>query len=857
MRYRTDKAIYVLHYEGGAEIASELCGALSAEGVLISDGGTKDAFASRWEGAGAFVFIGALAIAVRSVAGLLKDKAEDPALVAVSEDGGVSLPVISGHIGLATDLARECAQALSSRGALYVPTTSSDRAGFTAPDLWAARRGYHILLRSRLASAIMKLKASGSINVWIDPILTEHGISFPLPFGYKISGEQHEADIIVSPRAIQKLSGAKPQIVPRVVTAGIGCRQGIGADVIERVLKSALSSNFNGPFLVEAMAGFRTVEAKRGEAGIAKLAASYAMPLVIVPDEEILSAEGDFSPSAASRHIGLPGAAEPAAATAGQLLGARVAESGVTVALSLSMPVEEGELAVVGIGPGDPRFVTMEARSAIDASDVVIGYGLYVDLLPETWKRGKVVERYGMGEEESRVSRALSYAEYGYRVALVSGGDASLFGIASLCLSMASSDSSKNIRVIPGITAAQAAGALAGAPYSNGLALVSLSDYLQKWGDVVRSLEGACESGLSVAVYNPVSRNLDEHLSELRRIFAGRRALLFRDAGRAGGSVAELPVEEIGASSVDMRTMMLILSPASREKYLGGKKFWVEARGYPSETARAEGEPGKPESLGQFLVLGGTTEGRSAASCLTQSGFSVSVSVTRDAGAATVPDGARALIGPRDSGGWAKLFGDGDARADLLGVIDATHPFAENASAEIASACGAASIPLCRFAREEDAPQGAIIAQDLQSAVKKAIDATSGDDVIFLAIGTKGLKTVMPLLRSAGRGVLARMLPTAPSIAQASACLDPREIVAMWGAGDADFNEALCRGRNVRCIVSRESGPPGGVAEKAAAAARLGIPLVLIKRPAENPMTTRVMSKDELLSWCRELAAGK
>jgi precorrin-6x reductase len=851
-RFHTDGEVFVLHYAAGESTASELCAALGASRVPISEGGTKEAFASRWQDAGAFVFVGALAIAVRSISGLITDKALDPAVVAVSEDGGISLPVIAGHIGLATDLARECAEILSARGALYVPTTSSDRAGFTAPDLWASRRGYHILLRSRLAAVISKFRENGEITAWLDPIMAEHGVELPLPFGYSLVGEQSAADIVISPRAIQKLVGAKPQIVPKVVTLGIGSRAGVKADTVDTVVKGAMSKNFHGPFLMEAVAELRTVEAKMEERGILEFAGNHSLRMVVVPDADILSMDDKFSPSAASRHIGLPGAAEPAAASAGSLLGERVAEMGITVAISLSKPPEAGDLAITGTGPGDARFVTAEARAAIDAAEVIIGYGLYVELLPDSWKRGKIVESFGMGEEEDRVARAFSYVESGYRVALVSGGDATVFGMASLCLSMApASVGPDRIRVIPGITALQAAGAAMGAPYSNGFAAVSMSDYLQPWQDVIRALEGARESGLAVAIYNPVSKGLSEKLEEVRKIFASRRAVIVRDAGRKGETLAEMPVAEITPEKLDMRSVIFILSPNAAERDLGGKKIWLEARGYESEKAALK----KPKIFGQFLVLGGASEGREAAAALLERGFSVTVSVTREAGAATVPRGANMIVGARDWRDWSEMLDDPVSKEGLLGVVDATHPFAEDASREISSACKAVGVPLCRYLRKEELPEDAVTAADLSEAADRAIELTSGEEVIFLAIGTNGLKTVMPRIREAGRGVLVRMLPTAESMRLADrAGLRPMEIIASWGAGSADFNEALCRDRNVRVIVSRDSGARGGVADKAEAARRLGIPLVLVSRPEEIPEAARAYDAGELLRWCEELS---
>jgi precorrin-6x reductase len=265
-----------------------------------------------------------------------------------------------------------------------------------------------------------------------------------------------------------------------------------------------------------------------------------------------------------------------------------------------------------------------------------------------------------------------------------------------------------------------------------------------------------------------------------------------------------------------------------------------------------------PRVLGQFLVLGGTTEGREVASCLLEHGFSVTVSVTREAGAFSVPKGANLLMGGRDAAKWVKILTDQNVREELRGVIDATHPFANEASREIASACEGTDVPLRRFVRAEEVPEGAIMASDLGHAIDRAIKITSGDDVLFLTLGTNDLGLVMPRIRKSGRSVLVRMLPTVQSIKQAErAGLSPREIVAIWGAGDADFNAALCGERNVRCIVSRESGSHGRVAEKAEASRRLEIPLVLIARPAEPEGVTRLGDFDELLDWCNELAASE
>jgi cobalt-precorrin 5A hydrolase/precorrin-3B C17-methyltransferase len=839
---------YVLYYDSGRDVARVISEALGAEPVEILAGGTAEAFSLRWDDAGAFIFVGALAIAVRSVSPLLRDKAADPALVVVSEDGAVVLPVISGHMGGASDLARTCSDALSTFGAAFVPTTSSDRSGFAAPDLWASRRGWNVLLRAALASVIRKLTVNGEILVWVDPVLSDKGITFPLPAGYIVTKDQPDADLIISPRSIQRLVGAKPQIVPRVITVGIGCRRGTSEDTLERVLKKAFTSCPKGPFLMEAMREFRSSEVKSDEGGLLSLAERYALPLSIVSDDEMRAMEGNFSPSAAEKYLGLPGVAEPAAASAGDLLGPRLAEEGVTVALSISIAAERGELSVVGSGPGDARYITAEAKDAILSSDVVSGYKLYIDMLPPSWLRGKIVERYRMGEEEDRVRSSIAHAKSGYNVALISGGDPSLFGLSPLALSMAPDD--MDVKVFPGITAAQAVGKIVGAPYSNGLVLVSMSDYLQPWSAVVQAMEGAEASNLTVAVYNPVSRNLAEKLTAVRAIFSRRRLILARDAGRPEELIAELPVEKLDENSVDMRTLLLFLSPAARDFSAGSgqKKLWIETRGY-----KAEQIAGRAGKLSQFLVLGGTSEGRLTASHLLSAGYSVTVSVTGETGLATVPDGAEAMTGSKNEADWIDLFEDIDASSELLGVVDATHPFASEATAEIKNACVRTGVPLCRFFRRESIPENAILADNPQNAAVTAIKLTNKGDTIFLSTGVNMLPKILPPLREAERGVLARILPAAESFAKAKrAGLAPKETVAIWGAGGADLNAALCAEHGVKCIVSKASGDVGGINAKAEAAVRLSVPFVLISRPEEPASLLRVTSIEELLNWCGE-----
>ena len=552
----------------GQGVAERL--ALSPEDrqVRVERGGLRAAVESWWTAADAIVFVSSLGIAVRAIAPYLSDKADDPAVIVVPEDASCVVPLTGAHLGGGRDLAEDLAARLGSRP---LHTTASDRAGLTAPDLLAARRGWTLIGRENLPRINARLLDERCLRVWIG-----NGIRIaPLPPEYRPVASPGDSDVIVSPNRLPA-PGDRVQLVPRCVVAGTGCRKGVAPDVFRTVFLKGLERY---GILPEAVGEIRTIPEKTAEIAIVAVARELGVAVVPVARETILATGGDFSPSAAQRRLGLPGVAEPCAASAGTLLGPRLAENGVTVALSLS-PAVPGRLTVLGTGPGDTGSVTLSGRGAIEEADAVVGYGLYVDLLPPSWIAGKIVERYSMGEEELRVERAIRLAGEGLDVVLLSGGDPVLFGLAALARSLAKDR--VPVRVLPGITAAQAAGAILGAPYTNGLVLVSLSDYLQPWPAVRRALRGAAASGMTTALYNPVKRGLDDKLREVRNLFSENGyelACLVRNASRVDASVRTLPIGQLRADLLDMRTLVLLPGAS----VLREGDLFLDRRGYGSE----------------------------------------------------------------------------------------------------------------------------------------------------------------------------------------------------------------------------------------------------------------------------------
>ncbi len=542
--------------------------AVSGQLIRPPRNGLRAAVSEAWGASRAIVLVGSIGVAVRVVAPLLKDKARDPAVLVITEDGTTVIPITGAHLGGGTDLARTIATALDAE---LILTTSTDRIHASAPDLLCRRWEWALLGRKALVATNGALLDGRDLTFWVD----SDEATPPFPERYIAGDDPKTADVLVSSHN-KLLAPHQVQLIPPSIVAGIGCRRGTEVQTIRDILREALSDQ---DLVIQALREIRTIALKADEPGLTSLAQELNVPLVIVDDKEIQAMEGPFTPSASQRHLGLPGVAEPCAASAGTLLGPRIAKDGVTVALSRSPRTIPGHLTVVGLGPGNQQYLTAEAKEAIQNADAVVGYRLYVDQVPSEWLRGKRIERYSMGQEETRVQAALDLANRGYRVALVSGGDPILFGMAGLTRNMAGAAA---VTVVPGLSAAQVAGATLGAPYANGLVLLSLSDYLQPWEAIERSLDGAVATGLTVALYNPVRRGLNAKLDRVKKAYEtreGQTVWLVRDTGRPDESVTSMLLKDLSPEAVDMRTLLLL--PGTDTVYRDG--LLVDTRGYDSE----------------------------------------------------------------------------------------------------------------------------------------------------------------------------------------------------------------------------------------------------------------------------------
>jgi precorrin-3B C17-methyltransferase len=230
-----------------------------------------------------------------------------------------------------------------------------------------------------------------------------------------------------------------------------------------------------------------------------------------------------------------------------------------------------GRLAVIGLGPGNDRYLTREAYEALAAAEALYGYGPYLDRVPT--RAGQTRHASDNREEGARAEAAISHALGGASVALVSGGDPGVFAMAaSVCEAVEAGPEAwraLDVAIVPGITAMLAVAARAGAPLGHDFCALSLSDNLKPWELIERRLEAAASADFVIALYNPVSRarpwQLAKAFALLARHLPERTPVIFgRAVGRTEESLTVMPLASAQDVAADMATLIIVGSSATR-----------------------------------------------------------------------------------------------------------------------------------------------------------------------------------------------------------------------------------------------------------------------------------------------------
>jgi cobalt-factor III methyltransferase len=515
----------------------------------------------------------------------------------------------------------------------------------------------------------------------------------------------------------------------------------------------------------------------------------------------------------------------------------------------------KGKLNLVSVGPGFIDLVPPLAQIALRESEIIIGYKLYF-----TWIRplieGKEVHAFSLTQERERAQKAIACARAGQTVSVVSSGDIGVYGMAPLVLEEMREAEEFQLQIIPGVSAANSAAALLGSPLSHDFATLSLSDLLCPWEWIEDRARHLAKADLVIAMYNVQSQSRPDGIYRVLRIVleeksAGIWCGVVRNAFRPDQSVYLCSLAELQERQFDMLTTIIVGNRFTQRK----GRFIYTPRGYhgwtgenrvprPREAGASENaengqsaDRAKDTTPCQRLtangqpvwVFSGTGDGNALAVELSRRGHHLIVSTATDHGAELA---AVALPGVEVRSGRQ---GVAARRSQLqqsraLAIIDATHPFATDISNQLTELAGDLRIPYIRYERPTAAlPSFALQAADMPAAARTAIEAGHR---IFLATGIKDLATFVGEPDSEHREWFLRITPEIASLELALRAGIPRShICAMQGPFSIEFNVALWSAWQVDCVVTKESGEAGGFHAKAAAAERLEIPFIVVKRP--------------------------
>ncbi len=238
------------------------------------------------------------------------------------------------------------------------------------------------------------------------------------------------------------------------------------------------------------------------------------------------------------------------------------------------------KLYVVGIGPGKYAGMTREAIQALEESDVIVGYTVYVDLVKDHFP-DKTFLTTPMRREVERVELALAEAVKGQTVAMVCSGDPGVYGMSGLCEELAVKYPDVTVKTVPGVSAVLSGAAILGAPLMHDFAVVSLSDLMTPWETIEKRLRAAAGADFVICLYNPSSHKRKDYLSRacdiiLETASPGTVCGIARNIGREGESARVLTLAELRDTEVDMFSTVFIGN--SQTKAIRGRM--VTPRGY-------------------------------------------------------------------------------------------------------------------------------------------------------------------------------------------------------------------------------------------------------------------------------------
>jgi cobalt-precorrin 5A hydrolase / precorrin-3B C17-methyltransferase len=508
----------------------------------------------------------AAGIVIRCVAPLLANKGVEPPVLAIAEDGSAVVPLLGGLAGVNV-MAREIAAALEVAPAI---TTSGELRFGTC--VLNPPEGYALASLTQGKRFVSDMLAGESTRIegdapWLDDA--------QLPR----AGEARLA-IRVTPKA---WDGSADELVihPRSVVAAVSDS---GERIAEQVLASLQAHELAPLSLAALLAPLERI----GDGALIEAASALGVPLRFVEangGDDVLATADPAQPITPASWRLLETAMRVPYATLQD-------DANANIALALSRaPIDpntlgqaRGSLTVIGLGPGSAELMVPAARTALTEATDILGYETYVKMAGP-FRADQQLHCTDNREEMQRARHAFELASAGHAVVVVSSGDPGVFAMAAAVLeALDASDDARwgavELNIVPGVSAAMATAAQAGAPLGHDFCMLSLSDNLKPWSIIETRLRHAAQADLVMAFYNPISRarpwQLDKALDIVREYRApATKVVLGRDIGRPGASLRSTTLGELRSGDVDMRTMVILGSSTTRGFARGVQGEWV------------------------------------------------------------------------------------------------------------------------------------------------------------------------------------------------------------------------------------------------------------------------------------------
>ncbi|MCF5546399.1 precorrin-3B C(17)-methyltransferase [Pseudomonas salomonii] len=470
----------------------------------------------------------AAGIVIRTLAPLLLEKGEEPAVLAVAEDGSAVVPLLGG-LGGVNLMARDIGAALGVAAAI---TTSGELrfgtcllnppAGYALADLELGKR----FVSDLLAGESVRIEG---VAPWLDQA--------------NLPQDQH-ARLAIHVGSAERVPAANELLIyPQTVC--VTCKPGV--DLAERV-RAALH---DAGIAVQSLACLLASDTQMADASLQQAALALGVPLRFAQ----VAQDADIVITVAEQPLDL----------------SRVGRA-------------RGRLAVIGLGPGAAELMVPAVKAELARCTDVLGYETYVRMAGP-FRDDQVQHCTDNREEMQRARHAFELAAQGRSVVVVSSGDPGVFAMAAAVLEALHESGDPawhqvELEILPGVSASLATAAQAGAPLGHDFCVMSLSDNLKPWSIIEKRLDLASQADLALAFYNPISRSRPWQLGRALEIVALHRTpetpvVLGRDIGRPGQTLRVTTLGQLTPEQVDMRTMVLIGSSTTCVFPRAGGGEWV------------------------------------------------------------------------------------------------------------------------------------------------------------------------------------------------------------------------------------------------------------------------------------------